>query len=78
MSTTEVTHYDVRYRTIARYSAEGKLIAPPGEWVIIEGIEGTSAKIEGLKSGTSYEVQVRAVNQAGPGPWSPAPSATTS
>ena len=77
MSATDITHHDIRYRTVARYSAKGELIAPPGEWVIIEGVKGTSAQIEGLEPGTTYEVQVRAVNEAGPSPWSPASVRTT-
>ena len=78
MRATEITHYDLRYRTVARYSASGEIIAPAGEWVTIEGVEGTSANIEGLESGTTYEVQVRAVNAAGAGSWSDVAVATTS
>ena len=70
MSTAKTTHHDLRYRTVARYSANGELIAPAGEWVTIEGVEGTSVTIEGLENGTTYEVQVRAVNAAGARPWS--------
>ena len=77
MNATDITHYDIRYRTIARYSAKGELIKPTGEWVLIERVEGTSATIEGLESGTSYEVQVRAVNANGPGSWSAAAAAAT-
>ena len=78
MSATGITHYDLRYRAVARYSANGELIAPAGEWVTIEGVEGTSANIEGLENGTTYEVQVRAVNAAGAGPWSDVAVATPS
>ena len=78
MSAAEITHYDLRYRAIARYSAKGELIAPAGEWVTIEGIEGTSANIEGLENGTTYEFQVRVVNAAGAGPWSDVAVATPS
>ena len=78
MSATEITHYDLRYRTVARYSASGELIAPAGEWVTIEGIEGTSANIEGLENGTIYEFQVRSVNAAGAEPWSDVAVATPS
>ena len=70
MNATDITHYDLRYRTIARYSASGELIAKAGEWIMVEGIEGLSAKIEGLENGITYELQVRAVNAVGPGPWS--------
>ena len=69
MSTTDSAHHDIRYRTIGRYSANGELIAPPGEWGMIEGIKETSAKIEGLEPATTYELQVRAVDETGPGPW---------
>ena len=37
---------------------------------------GTSATIPTLTNGTSYEVQVRAVNSVGDGPWSPSATAT--
>ena len=76
MTTPQITRYDVRYRTVARYAASGEEIAPPGEWVIIEGIKGTSATIEGLTSGTTYEVQIRAVNETGPREWSDPRTAT--
>ena len=76
MSATKITHYDLRYRAVARYSANGELIAPAGEWVTIEGVEGTSAKIEGLENGTTYEVQVRSVKSSGPGQWSDVAVAT--
>ena len=78
MSTAKTTHHDLRYRTVARYSANGELIAPAGEWVTIEGVEGTSVTIEGLENGTTYEVQVRAVNAAGARPWSDVAVATPS
>ena len=78
MSKKKITHYDIRFRTVARYFANGELIAPPGEWVTIEGIEGTSAVIEGVENGTTYEIQVRAVNADGARPWSNAAMATPS
>ena len=77
MNATDITHYDIRYRAVARYSAKGALIEPLGEWVIIEGVKGTNAKIEGLKPETTYEVQVRAVNAVGPNPWSESSVVTT-
>ena len=78
MSKTKITHHDIRFRTVVRYSANGELIAPAGEWVTIEGIEGTSAVIEGVENGTTYEIQVRAVNADGARPWSNAAMATPS
>ncbi len=78
MSKKKITHYDIRFRTVARYSANGELIAPAGEWVTIEGIEGTSAVIEGVENGITYEIQVRAVNADGARPWSNAAMATPS
>ena len=76
MSTAKITHYDLRYRTVARYSANGELIAPAGEWVTIEGVEGTSATVEGLENGIIYEFQVRAVKASGARPWSDVDMAT--
>ena len=78
MSKTKITHHDIRFRTVARYSANGELIEPAGEWVTIEGFKGTSANIEGLENGTTYEFQVRAVNAAGARPWSDVAVATPS
>ena len=78
MSKTKITHHDIRFRTVARYSANGELIAPPGEWVTIEGVKGTSVDIEGLEDGTSYEFQFRAVKADGARPWSNVAMATPS
>ena len=76
MSTAKITHHDIRFRTVARYSANGELIAPAGEWVTIEGVKGTSVNIEGLEDGTAYEFQVRAIRADGPLPWSDVAVAT--
>ena len=78
MSKTKITHHDIRFRTVARYSANGELIAPAGEWVTIEGVKGTSIEIEGVENGTTYEIQVRAVNADGARPWSNVAMATPS
>ena len=62
-----ITSYEVRYR------------ATGGEWVT--GADGggtaTSARITGLARGASYEVQVRATNDEGAGPWSDSGTAET-
>ena len=62
-----ITDYDVRYR------ADGS-----GDWTD-GGHDGTAttATLTGLGSGTTYEVQVRAANDGGAGPWSPSGSGTT-
>ncbi len=55
-----------------RHAEEGS-----GSWTeITEGIDGTSHIITGLTSGSSYEVQVRAVNANGEGAWSESAAAT--
>ena len=62
-----ITDYDVRYR------ADGS-----GDWT--DGSHdgtATTATLTGLGSGTTYEVQVRAANDGGAGPWSPSGSGTT-
>ena len=56
-----ITSYDVQYRTGSR----GDFAAGPRE------VTGTSATLDGLARDTSYEVQVRARNADGIGPWSP-------
>ncbi len=48
-----------------------------GSWTeITKGITGTSYPIVGLTNGTSYDVQVRAVNAQGTGGWSASSTAT--
>ncbi len=48
-----------------------------GSWTeITKGITATSYPIVGLTNGTSYDVQVRAVNAQGTGGWSPSSTAT--
>ena len=59
-----ITHYDLRHR------------AGSGSWTRIDNISGTSRTITGLTNGTSYDVQVRAANSRGDGPWSSTASAT--
>ena len=61
-----ITDYDLRYR---EKPASGD---PP--WTELDDTTAstaTTATITGLTSGTEYEVQVRAQNANGTGPWSP-------
>ena len=55
------TSYDVQYRQGIRGSWHG---------VPQEDVSGTSATITGLNEGTLYQVQVRAINDEGNGPYS--------
>ena len=63
-----ITSYDLRY---IRSDASGK--TDPANWTEVTGI-GTddtgTYEIMGLGPGVQYDVQVRAVNDTGPGPWS--------
>ena len=59
-----ITHYDLRHR------------AGSGSWTQIDGISGTSRTVTGLTNGTEYDVQVRAANSRGDGPWSTTATAT--
>ncbi len=54
-----ITGYKVQYRSDGGTT-----------WTESSGVTGTSHTITGLTNGTSYEVQVRAVNMQGDGPWS--------
>ena len=56
-----VRSYDLRYRE----GTSGAWIPGP------QNVTGTSATISGLRAGTTYQVQVRANHDEGPGPWSP-------
>ena len=62
-----ITSYDLRYIR----DASGK--TDPANWTELAGI-GTddtgTYEITGLSPGVQYDVQVRAVNDTGPGPWS--------
>ena len=62
-----VTDYDVQYRVVGA-----------AQWTDhpFDGT-GLSTTITGLASNTEYEVQVRAVNVEGPGPWSMPAKSTT-
>ena len=63
-----ITSYDLQY---IRSDASGK--TDPANWTELAGI-GTddtgTYEITGLGPGVEYDVQVRAVNDTGPGPWS--------
>ena len=61
-STSTVTDYDVQYR--ARGTSTWT------EWNASDTSTTTSATITGLTKGTEYEVQVRATDSEGDGPWS--------
>ena len=61
-----VTDYDLQYRT----GSSGNF----AEWSHT-GI-GTTTTITGLTTGTTYEVQVRAINDEGTGDWSPSGNGT--
>ena len=56
-----IDRYEVRYRAIG-----------DEEYTDVTGYDGvlTRVTLEGLEPGKRYEIQVRAVNEEGPGPWS--------
>ena len=63
-SPTPTTGYQIRYRPSG------------GEWSVPIAAVGVTATIVGLVNDTAHQVQVRALNIAGAGPWSPAAAAT--
>ena len=64
-----ITAYDLRYiRSDAADKSDAHWSLQPGAWTPGDGSLGDS--ITGLEDGLEYDVQVRAVNSAGPGPWS--------
>ena len=69
--------YDLRYRTAEVRDSDGNITKRAGKWVVKRGIKDTSADIEGLDSATTYEAQVRAVNEAGKSKWSDMTATTT-
>ncbi len=74
---TAVSSYDLRYR---RSDAAGQ--AEGGGWTERSGVWSSgslslSYQLEGLVAGGRYELQLRAVNEAGPGPWSESLEAAT-
>ena len=66
---SEVTAYDLRH---IRTDAPSK--ADPA-WTVIQDVWGgpgaLSHELTGLEGGVQYDIQVRAVNETGDGPWSP-------
>ena len=63
--TSAITSYDLQYRLT--------------DWVLVEGVATDSDEcydLIGLVAGRRYELQVRAVNSHGPGPWSNTTSGT--
>ena len=64
-----ITHYGLRYRVVGT-GINGWQDGPQGE-------TATSAMIGSLTMGTRYDVQVRASNADGDGPWSPSGQGTT-
>ena len=64
-----IDDYDYRYRTHA----------PRSPWVELTDTVSTALEVtlEGLRDGTKYDVQVRARNAEGSGPWSPTRTART-
>ena len=65
---TAITGYDLRYISS---SATGK--SDPDNWTVVTGIgtdDTASYSLTGLRAGAEYDVQVRAVNTGGAGPWS--------
>ena len=69
----DVTAYDLRY---IRSDASDK---SDTNWTVKDSIWSSSAleySLDGLTNSVGYEVQVRAVNAVGEGPWSPAGSGT--
>ena len=63
-----ITHYDLRYRVVGT-GINGWQDGPQGE-------TGRNATIAGLMVDTKYDVQVRASNADGDGPWSPSGQGT--
>ena len=71
-----ITAYDLRHiRSDAASKAEGN-------WTVVQDVWTGSGSLQyvltGLANGTQYDVQVRAVNVAGDGPWSVTVTGTTS
>ena len=63
-----INNYDLQYREVG---AANYTNGP-------QNVSGSRINISGLKSGTKYQVQVRATNAEGDGPWTPAVEGSTS
>ena len=68
-----ITDYDVRYRLSTTSTSTSSWT----EWNASNTSTATSATLENLTSNKGYQVQVRAVNHEGNGPWSDSGSAIT-
>ena len=61
---------------IRRYDVQHRTSSPEGSWTQVT-VPSIAAMIENLSENTSYQVQVRATNAEGTGPWSDSGSGTT-
>ncbi|XP_023191870.1 receptor-type tyrosine-protein phosphatase S-like isoform X6 [Xiphophorus maculatus] len=67
-----VTEYTVAYRKASNSGSSALPASSAPPWLITLPASESSYTILGLNHSTAYEVQLRAHNQAGPGPFSPA------
>ena len=73
-----ITDYDVRYYAGSTNPTDDDDWIEPGETGGHDHVgDGISAKLTGLAANTAYQVQVRAANLYGEGPWSASGTATT-
>ena len=74
----DITDYELRYYAGSADPTDEDDWVEEGESTGLTPAAGTSTSkiIDGLKAGTAYRVQVRAVNSAGKGPWSASFNAT--
>ncbi len=68
-----ITSYDLRYKR----SADTGWTSGPQDVTVPVTFTRMSARITGLTAGTAYQVQVRASNEEGDGPWSNSGTGTT-
>ena len=68
-----ITGYDLRYRA----GNSGSFMDGPQDVTVPVTFTRMSARITGLTAGTAYQVQVRASNEEGDGPWSNSGTGTT-
>ena len=72
---SSITAYDLRHiRSDAASKTEGNWTVVQNGWI---GSGSLQYVLTGLANGTQYDVQVRAVNDAGDGPWSATVTGTT-
>lgn len=67
-----VTEYTIAYRKASNSGSSALPASSAPPWLITLPASESSYTILGLNHSTTYEVQLRAHNQAGPGPFSPA------